>query len=545
MPLNREAEYSALRAFSDKITSWSGTLLFAAVNEATGSMRLAIFSLGVFFFIPLIIILFVPSQEPHALVHRRTEKINYINMPSPKHGGHDGIGQVSDDGSRDTKGDDTPSEATSRQDTGLLGLQHNNSDGTLPGLSRALSTKHSTAAAIAVTTTGSGTPTPQIGGHSAPVPDRTSIITVMTNANAALANNNNGTTLVLGNGTRSSPPISPSPPNGATNSPLVNGAFSPRSPHMHSMATGFITSPSPIPGSNGNGSGGNSPLGNSGGMTSLAIDGANGGSDSARGSHRSRSGSTHMAGTNSLRGHSTRHSVAPSVGAFNSMPGMLSPSIATGDDNGHNGLRSTGGSFVIVTSTPRRSADGIVTRTDSPDRPFTRTQSSTEDGPSPHNSGHRTLSSTPTPLPLSRHSSVGSAASDDNDSRPATSSGIIGNGSIPIMTIINEGPSSPSPLSPTSPTGRLGRTPLPSVHSNSPPSTSDGLPSSSGAGFLSPPLPNVSLRTPLQPRLMPLSAGAHMSGTLSPLTSARSSGTFAFVCHPHTSCLCMHHSHVM
>ncbi|MEV0840606.1 MFS transporter [Actinocatenispora sera] len=63
VPAGREAEYFGLYEIGDKGTSWLGPLLFGLVFQLTGSYRLGVVSLLVFFVAGLILLAFVPMRR--------------------------------------------------------------------------------------------------------------------------------------------------------------------------------------------------------------------------------------------------------------------------------------------------------------------------------------------------------------------------------------------------------------------------------------------------------------------------------------------------
>lgn len=76
VPAGREAQYFSLYEVGERSTSWLGPLVFAGVGQATGTFRLAIISLVVFFLIGLVLVAVVPArraieaagnQPPHVL----------------------------------------------------------------------------------------------------------------------------------------------------------------------------------------------------------------------------------------------------------------------------------------------------------------------------------------------------------------------------------------------------------------------------------------------------------------------------------------------
>ncbi|MEU5695274.1 MFS transporter [Actinosynnema sp. NPDC020468] len=60
VPPGREAQYFSLYEVGERSTSWLGPLVFAGVGQATGSFRLAIISLVVFFVAGFVLLIFVP-----------------------------------------------------------------------------------------------------------------------------------------------------------------------------------------------------------------------------------------------------------------------------------------------------------------------------------------------------------------------------------------------------------------------------------------------------------------------------------------------------
>lgn len=63
IPKGREGEYFGLYEISDKGTSWLGPIVFAVTNEITGSNRLAIISLVIFFILGFVLLIRVPMAE--------------------------------------------------------------------------------------------------------------------------------------------------------------------------------------------------------------------------------------------------------------------------------------------------------------------------------------------------------------------------------------------------------------------------------------------------------------------------------------------------
>ncbi|ASO20410.1 UMF1 family MFS transporter [Actinoalloteichus hoggarensis] len=71
VPPGREAEYFSVYEVGERATSWLGPLVFAAAGQATGSYRLAIVSLVVFFVVGLILVALVPVRRAIAAVGNR------------------------------------------------------------------------------------------------------------------------------------------------------------------------------------------------------------------------------------------------------------------------------------------------------------------------------------------------------------------------------------------------------------------------------------------------------------------------------------------
>ncbi|CAL9477695.1 hypothetical protein SUDANB95_02951 [Actinosynnema sp. ALI-1.44] len=63
IPPGREAQYFSLYEVGERSTSWLGPLVFAGVGQATGSFRLAIISLVIFFVIGFVLMIFVPVRK--------------------------------------------------------------------------------------------------------------------------------------------------------------------------------------------------------------------------------------------------------------------------------------------------------------------------------------------------------------------------------------------------------------------------------------------------------------------------------------------------
>ncbi|MER7013544.1 MFS transporter [Saccharopolyspora sp. NPDC000359] len=74
VPPGREAEYFSLYEVGERSTSWLGPLVFAGVGQATGSFRLAIISLVVFFAVGLVLVALVPVRRA----------IEAVGNPAPK-----------------------------------------------------------------------------------------------------------------------------------------------------------------------------------------------------------------------------------------------------------------------------------------------------------------------------------------------------------------------------------------------------------------------------------------------------------------------------
>jgi UMF1 family MFS transporter len=75
VPPGREAEYFSLYEVGERSTSWLGPLVFAGVGQATGSFRLAIISLVVFFAVGLVLVALVPVRRAIEEVGNRAPKI--------------------------------------------------------------------------------------------------------------------------------------------------------------------------------------------------------------------------------------------------------------------------------------------------------------------------------------------------------------------------------------------------------------------------------------------------------------------------------------
>ena len=63
VPEGKEAQYFSLYEVGERSTSWLGPLVFAGVGQATGSFRLAIISLVVFFAVGLVLVALVPVRR--------------------------------------------------------------------------------------------------------------------------------------------------------------------------------------------------------------------------------------------------------------------------------------------------------------------------------------------------------------------------------------------------------------------------------------------------------------------------------------------------
>jgi UMF1 family MFS transporter len=63
VPRGREAQYFSLYEIGERSTSWLGPLVFAGVGQATGSFRLAIISLVIFFVAGFILVALVPVRR--------------------------------------------------------------------------------------------------------------------------------------------------------------------------------------------------------------------------------------------------------------------------------------------------------------------------------------------------------------------------------------------------------------------------------------------------------------------------------------------------
>jgi UMF1 family MFS transporter len=63
VPPGREGAYFSLYEIGERSTSWLGPLLFAGIGQVTGSFRLAILSLVVFFLVGFVIVALVPVRR--------------------------------------------------------------------------------------------------------------------------------------------------------------------------------------------------------------------------------------------------------------------------------------------------------------------------------------------------------------------------------------------------------------------------------------------------------------------------------------------------
>jgi UMF1 family MFS transporter len=66
IPVGREAEYFSLYEVSERGTSWLGPLFFGLALQFTGSYRVAILSLAVFFLAGLLLLLRVDVAKAEA-----------------------------------------------------------------------------------------------------------------------------------------------------------------------------------------------------------------------------------------------------------------------------------------------------------------------------------------------------------------------------------------------------------------------------------------------------------------------------------------------
>ncbi|MCP2257627.1 MFS transporter, UMF1 family [Streptoalloteichus tenebrarius] len=74
VPPGREAQYFSLYEVGERSTSWLGPLVFAGVGQATGSFRLAIISMVVFFVVGFVLVSLVPVRRA----------IRAVGNPEPK-----------------------------------------------------------------------------------------------------------------------------------------------------------------------------------------------------------------------------------------------------------------------------------------------------------------------------------------------------------------------------------------------------------------------------------------------------------------------------
>jgi UMF1 family MFS transporter len=63
IPRGQESEYFSLYEVSERGTSWLGPLVFGLALQQTGSYRIAILSLAIFFAVGLLILLRVNTQQ--------------------------------------------------------------------------------------------------------------------------------------------------------------------------------------------------------------------------------------------------------------------------------------------------------------------------------------------------------------------------------------------------------------------------------------------------------------------------------------------------
>ncbi|KEI44932.1 MFS transporter [Saccharopolyspora rectivirgula] len=75
VPPGKEAEYFSLYEVGERSTSWLGPLLFAGIGQLTGSFRLAIISLMVFFAIGFVLVALVPVRRAIAAVGNPVPKV--------------------------------------------------------------------------------------------------------------------------------------------------------------------------------------------------------------------------------------------------------------------------------------------------------------------------------------------------------------------------------------------------------------------------------------------------------------------------------------
>lgn len=74
VPVGKEAQYFSLYELGERATSWLGPLMFAGIGQATGSFRLAIISLIVFFVVGFIAIAAVPVRRAIEAVGNQAPK---------------------------------------------------------------------------------------------------------------------------------------------------------------------------------------------------------------------------------------------------------------------------------------------------------------------------------------------------------------------------------------------------------------------------------------------------------------------------------------
>lgn len=63
VPQGKEAQYFSLYELGERSTSWLGPLIFAGIGQATGSFRVGIISLTIFFALGLVLVAFVPARR--------------------------------------------------------------------------------------------------------------------------------------------------------------------------------------------------------------------------------------------------------------------------------------------------------------------------------------------------------------------------------------------------------------------------------------------------------------------------------------------------
>jgi UMF1 family MFS transporter len=74
IPKDQEAEFYSFYEISERGTSWMGTFLFGLVNQLTGSLRLGIVSVIVFFLLGLILL-------PMVNVPKAMEQAQHTSLP--------------------------------------------------------------------------------------------------------------------------------------------------------------------------------------------------------------------------------------------------------------------------------------------------------------------------------------------------------------------------------------------------------------------------------------------------------------------------------